>query len=89
MTAKADRSDAATGKPGPGAEPFPRPLLPVMAAVDGRNAQLLYAGLAPGFVGLLQVNLIVPAATAPGARLVELTIGGETGRQAELLHVAP
>jgi uncharacterized protein (TIGR03437 family) len=33
----------------------------VTATVGGQNAQVLFAGLAPGFVGLYQVNVIVPS----------------------------
>jgi uncharacterized protein (TIGR03437 family) len=30
------------------------------------DAQVEYAGLAPGFAGLFQVNVVIPAAVAPG-----------------------
>ena len=29
--------------------------------INGIQAQILFSGLAPGFIGLYQVNLIVPA----------------------------
>ncbi|MBI1357593.1 MAG: hypothetical protein GC160_24900 [Acidobacteria bacterium] len=80
---------AVTGQPGPGAEPFPRPTLPVKVTIDGREAVQFYAGAAPGFVGLMQVNLRIPQATASGARTVELTVGDESGSQSALLYVAP
>ncbi|MDP8979333.1 MAG: hypothetical protein M3O35_01940 [Acidobacteriota bacterium] len=38
----------------------------VTATVGGQTAQVLFAGLAPGYVGLYQVNLIVPAGITPG-----------------------
>jgi uncharacterized protein (TIGR03437 family) len=34
---------------------------PVTVTVGGKDAQVLFAGLAPGFVGLYQVNVIVPS----------------------------
>jgi uncharacterized protein (TIGR03437 family) len=80
---------ASTGQPGPLQGPFPAPVLPVKAMVDGRNADVAFAGLAPGFVGLLQLNLRIPPQTASGARTVELMIGEESGSQQALLHVAP
>jgi uncharacterized protein (TIGR03437 family) len=79
----------ATGQPGPLQAPFPAPVLPVKATVDGRNADYNFAGMAPGFVGLLQVNLRVPLQTAAGARRVSVTVGDESGTQEALLHVAP
>ena len=42
-------------------------------AVGGRTAQLLFSGLAPGIVGLYQVNVVVPSDAATGND-VELTI---------------
>jgi uncharacterized protein (TIGR03437 family) len=32
----------------------------VTVTVGGQNAQVLFAGLAPGYVGLYQVNVVVP-----------------------------
>jgi uncharacterized protein (TIGR03437 family) len=37
----------------------------VTVTVGGKDAQYLFAGLAPGWVGLYQVNVIVPAGIAP------------------------
>jgi uncharacterized protein (TIGR03437 family) len=39
---------------------------PVTAILNGVEMPTSFAGLAPGFIGLYQVNLPVPAATAPG-----------------------
>lgn len=80
---------AVTGQPGPLAAPFPVPVLAVKATVDGRDAERLFAGLAPGFVGLLQINLRVPLQTAAGARSVGVMIGEQMGVQDALLHVSP
>jgi uncharacterized protein (TIGR03437 family) len=38
----------------------------VTAVVRGQELRVLYAGLAPGFVGLYQVNLVIPVTFAPG-----------------------
>ncbi len=48
--------------------PYPSPLLTVTLTVAGFPAQILYAGSAPGEVGLMQVNARVPAGFIPRAR---------------------
>jgi uncharacterized protein (TIGR03437 family) len=56
--------------------PYPSPLLPVTVTVAGFPAQILYAGSAPGAVGLLQVNARVPAGFIPtGPVAAELAVG--------------
>jgi uncharacterized protein (TIGR03437 family) len=56
--------------------PYPRPRLPVTLTVAGFPAEILYAGSAPGAVGLLQVNARVPAGFIPtGPVSAELAVG--------------
>ena len=57
--------------------PYPVPILPVTALIDGQNAQVVYAGAAPGMpAGVLQVNALVPT-TVYGYNLqVLLSVGG-------------
>jgi uncharacterized protein (TIGR03437 family) len=52
--------------------------LPVTVSIGGVNAQVLYAGNAPGEVeGVVQINVVVPQGLTPGAALpVLVTIGG-------------
>ena len=60
----------------PAGAPLPRPVLPVEATVSGISAEVLYAGAAPGFAGLMQLNIRVPAGYLPsGAAPVVLRIG--------------
>lgn len=54
------------GTPAPSAEPLARTVNPVTVTVGGRPAEVLYAGLAPGFVGLYQVNAVVPGDAPSG-----------------------
>ncbi|HLK22258.1 MAG TPA: hypothetical protein VKT81_25100 [Bryobacteraceae bacterium] len=46
----------------------------VTVSVDGLNAPVSFAGLAPGFAGLYQVNFEVPKGVSSG-RLVSLSVG--------------
>ncbi|MBY0376211.1 MAG: hypothetical protein K2Q23_19605, partial [Bryobacteraceae bacterium] len=59
-----------------GAAPLSRAALPSSATIGGANAAISFLGLAPGFVGLLQANLVVPAGLAPGDHPLVVTIGG-------------
>ncbi len=36
-------------------DPLPRPLLPVRVRIDGIEVEVLFAGAAPGFAGVLKV----------------------------------
>ena len=58
----------------PSWEPAPgNPLAFVTAAVEaslgGQPAAVQFAGLAPGFVGLYQVNVVVPTNIQPGSEV--------------------
>lgn len=44
--------------------------------MDGINAPVSFSGLAPGFVGLYQVNALVPSGLASGNRPVVMNMGG-------------
>jgi uncharacterized protein (TIGR03437 family) len=56
---------------------FPAPLAGVTVTIGGLPAKVLYAGAAPGLVlGVIQVNVEVPAAVGAGNQAVVMTIGG-------------
>jgi uncharacterized protein (TIGR03437 family) len=56
-------------------DPLPSPVLPVTLKIGGFPAEVLYAGAAPGFAGLMQVNARVPERLTPGTHDIELTVG--------------
>jgi uncharacterized protein (TIGR03437 family) len=55
------------GAPAPGAEPFARTLSGVVVTVGGLPSTVHYKGLAPGYAGLYQLNIQVPASLPPGS----------------------
>jgi uncharacterized protein (TIGR03437 family) len=46
--------------------------------MGGVNATVSFSGLAPGFVGLYQVNAKVPAGLASGNHPVVINVGGSS-----------
>jgi uncharacterized protein (TIGR03437 family) len=56
---------------------LPKPLLPVAVQIGGLDAEVQYAGAAPGLIsGLLQVNAKIPEKAPSGAAIpIELIIG--------------
>jgi uncharacterized protein (TIGR03437 family) len=53
-----------------------RLLSDVLATVDGTPAEVLYAGAAPGFPGVQQINVRVPPIAARNEAVVRLCVGG-------------
>lgn len=54
-----------SGMPAP-ADPLSRVVENVRVAVGGVEAEVLFAGLAPNFVGLYQIDILVPETVEPG-----------------------
>jgi adhesin/invasin len=48
----------------------------VQVTIGGKSAQVTYAGAAPGFAGLSQLNVIVPAGLAAGDQAVFVSVNG-------------
>jgi uncharacterized protein (TIGR03437 family) len=55
------------GAPAPGAPNYARTLSMPQVTIGGLNAPVIFSGLAPGFVGLYQVDAQVPATVTPGS----------------------
>jgi uncharacterized protein (TIGR03437 family) len=51
---------------------------PVTINIGGKEINPFFAGLAPGFIGLYQVNAVLPSGITPGDAVpVVLTVGGQ------------
>jgi uncharacterized protein (TIGR03437 family) len=67
--------------------PVERPLVtrsPLTLSVGGRNAEVTYAGAAPGYPGLYQINFIVPAGLNSGLQTMQASIGGQQSNPTSL-----
>jgi len=70
--------------------PYPRPLLPVSLTIADIPASILYAGDAPGFVGLMQIDAQLPTGFVPSGNLsVVLTLGTYQSPPGVTIAVAP
>jgi uncharacterized protein (TIGR03437 family) len=49
---------------------------PASVMIAGQPATVQYAGLAPGFAGLYQINAVIPSGLPTGNALVVVTVGG-------------
>ncbi len=79
MYATGQGQTSPAGVTGQGAQsPYPQPSLPVLLTIAGITANLPFAGDAPGYVGLMQINAQVPTGFVPPGDLpVVLWIGME------------
>ncbi len=70
---------------------LPKPKLPVLVTIGSQNAQIFYAGDAPGFVGLTQLNIGVPRSLiGGGAQPITLEVGAFPLNQSNVtIYVAP
>ena len=58
----------------------------VTVTIDGQNAPVTFAGLAPGYAGLYQVNAMIPSEARRGPRVsVTVSAGGATSNVVETI----
>ena len=76
--------------PGESADPFGDPLVLTQTeptvTINARPARVLFSGMAPGFVGLWQINVEIPPDTPTGPP-VPLQVTGE-GRSSNIVTIA-
>jgi len=56
----------------------------ILASIDGYLAPVIFAGAAPGFVGLYQLNIQVPSNANPGSRALSVFAGGGAPSQEDV-----
>jgi uncharacterized protein (TIGR03437 family) len=75
----------------PAGFPLAAPVLPITVSIGSRSAEILYAGPAPGLVGVTQVNVRVPSdlpvETPPERASLVLSVGGATSRDGVVFWV--
>jgi uncharacterized protein (TIGR03437 family) len=70
---------------------LPVPKLPVLVTIGSENAHIFYAGDAPGFVGLTQLNIGVPKSiVGGGAQPITLEVGAFPLNQSNVtIYISP
>jgi uncharacterized protein (TIGR03437 family) len=74
-----------SGQPGPSTPPLALTATTPLVSIGGQAATVSFSGLAPGFVGLYQVNASVPTTLQPGSAVpVVITMGGVASNTATI-----
>jgi len=74
----------ANGAPAPATPPLATVTSDKSVTIGSAAATVSFAGLAPGFVGLLQMNIVVPSTLAAGDYPLTITIHGELSNTATI-----
>jgi uncharacterized protein (TIGR03437 family) len=64
---------------------LPKPVLPLSVTIGGVPAFVQFAGIAPGQIGLAQVNIVLPASVPVGTQPVVVTVGGVASQPVNLI----
>jgi minor extracellular serine protease Vpr len=73
-----------TGEPSPSVEPLSRTTTAPTVSIGSRPAPVSFSGLAPFFVGLYQVNVMVPADAGTGNQPLVISTGGVVSKTATI-----
>ncbi len=74
---------ATTGTPAP-TSPLSWSTAAYSAKIGSATATVSFAGLTPGFIGLAQMNIVVPAGLASGVYPLSVTIDGQTSNSGNI-----
>ncbi|HZO51782.1 MAG TPA: hypothetical protein VFB63_03650, partial [Bryobacteraceae bacterium] len=66
------------------ASPLSRTTVTPIVTIGGRPAEVDFSGLAPGIVGLYQLNVRVPADAPSGLQPLVIQVGGVTSKTANV-----
>jgi uncharacterized protein (TIGR03437 family) len=77
-----------TGVPAP---PGPPPLmvLPVIVGVDNKGSEVLFSGYAPGFIGLYQINFLIPLDASCGLVPLNVRVGNVVSPRTNIAVACP
>lgn len=75
----------ASGTVAPSAPPLAQTTFTPTVLIANQPAAVSYSGLAPGFIGLYQINVIVPASVPNGYQPIQLNIGGYASNTAQMV----
>lgn len=85
LTGAGDVSPRPANGAAAGSSPLSTVTSTVSATIGGQTAKVSFAGLAPGFVGLWQVNVVVPSGlTTAGNFPLTITAGGQSSNTANV-----
>jgi uncharacterized protein (TIGR03437 family) len=73
-----------SGDLAPSTQPFSTTAVQPTVTIGGVAAQVIFSGLAPGYVGLYQVNAVVPSNAPTGIQPLIVSIGGVSSQAANL-----
>jgi uncharacterized protein (TIGR03437 family) len=73
----------ADGAPAP-SDPLARTQAPPTVTIGGQAAEVSFSGLAPGFAGLYQLNVVIPAGLSAGTQTMTVTVNGLTSKTVNL-----
>jgi uncharacterized protein (TIGR03437 family) len=77
-------ADGTTPDPSTPVSRLPKPMLPVTMTVGGQPASISFIGIPSGFVGVTQINYVVPANAPVGVQAVVVTVGTVASPPAKL-----
>jgi uncharacterized protein (TIGR03437 family) len=73
-----------------GTPPFAQPVLGIEVTINGVVSQVDFAAAAPGFVGLMQVNVVIPPGTPSGAAIsIVVRVGANSSPAGTTIAVGP
>jgi uncharacterized protein (TIGR03437 family) len=70
-----------------GSKPLPMVVANVNAVIAGQQANVSYAGAAPGLVGVYQVNIEIPRGTPRGAQSIVISSGGNLSQDKAVIQI--